>query len=291
MRKFFIVSLAAALLLAACGGADEAASPDDIATIVAATLDAAEVSAPTAAPAATTGAITGQLSYPSEGIPPLNVVAFDVNSDAWFMVATELNQQTFELADLPPGSYYLVAYTTDSNYGGGYTAAVPCGLSVDCTDHSLLPLQVTAGEITDANPADWYAAEDAFPPNPTLPEQEGGVGSISGALAYPSSFIPPMNVVAFDVNSSAWFYVVTQQNQQTYQIDGLPAGTYYVVAYPVDSPDYGGGYSAAVPCGLSIDCTDHSLLPVTVVGGETTEGVDPKDFYADPGTFPTSPVQ
>ncbi len=292
MRKFFIFSLAAALLLAACGGGEEAANPDDIATIVAATLEAAEAAAPAATePSATTGTIAGQLSYPSEGIPPLNVVAFDVNSDAWFMVATQQNQQSFELENLPPGSYYLVAYTTDSNYGGGYTAAVPCGLTADCTDHQLLPLIVNAGETTEADPADWYAAEEDFPANLTLPEEEGGVGSIAGALAYPSESIPPMNVVAYDVNSSAWFYIITQQNQQSYQFDGLPAGTYYVVAYPTGQTEYGGGYTAAVLCGLSVDCTDHSLLPVQVKGSQVTEDVDLTDFYADPGTFPVSPVQ
>jgi hypothetical protein len=287
MRRLALLLIIPALLLAACGG--EAPSADDIATIVAATLEAAAPAA-TDAPAVSTGAIAGQLSYPSEGIPPLNVVAFDVNSDQWFMVVTELNQTTFEISGLPPGSYYLVAYLTDSDYGGGYTPAVPCGLSVDCTDHSLLPLLVTAGATTEADPADWYAPEGAYPPNPAKPETEGGVGSLSGTLAYPSSFIPAMNVVAFDTDSSAWFYVVTQQNQQSYQIDGLPTGSYYVVAYPVGDANYGGGYTVAVPCGLSVVCTDHSLLPAVVTAGQVTLEVDPQDFYADPGAFPTSPV-
>ena len=44
---------------------------------------------------------------------------------------------------------------------------VPCGLSVECGDHSLLAVEVQSGQTTaDVNPADWYAPEGAFPPDP-----------------------------------------------------------------------------------------------------------------------------
>jgi hypothetical protein len=45
-----------------------------------------------------------------------------------------------------------------------------------------------------------------------------------------------------------------------------------------------------VPCGLKVGCTDHTLIDVTVVSGQITSGADPKDFYAEPGTFPPPPV-
>jgi hypothetical protein len=64
-----------------------------------------------------------------------------------------------------------------------------------------------------------------------------------------------------------------------------------LVAYvPGDAPDWGGGYTAAVLCGLSVDCTDHGLLPVTVIAGQVTSGIDPTDWYAEPGAFPPNPV-
>jgi hypothetical protein len=113
------------------------------------------------------GAITGNLSYPSEGIPPLKVVAFDAESQAPVaMVDTEAGQSTYSLS-LPIGAYYVVAYTLDGQLAGGYTFAVPCGLSVDCADHTLMRVSVAPGHAPeDIDPADWYAPEGSFPAMP-----------------------------------------------------------------------------------------------------------------------------
>ncbi len=112
-------------------------------------------------------AILGQLSYPSEGIPPLKVVAFDVITQApAASVETEAGQSTYSLS-VPDGIYYVVAYTLDGQLAGGYTTAVLCGLSVECTDHSLLPVPAANGTATDGiDPADWYAPAGSFPPAP-----------------------------------------------------------------------------------------------------------------------------
>ncbi len=112
-------------------------------------------------------AILGQLSYPSEGIPPLKVVAFDVITQAPVAsVETEAGQSSYSLS-VPDGIYYVVAYTQDGQLAGGYTNAVPCGLSVECTDHSLLPVPAANGTATDGiDPADWYAPAGSFPPAP-----------------------------------------------------------------------------------------------------------------------------
>ena len=113
-------------------------------------------------------------------------------------------------------------------------------------------------------------------------------GSISGALSYPSEFIPPLRVAAFSVDGYNYRYVDTMQNQATYQITGLAPGKYHVVAYVMDG-SYAGGYTFAVPCGLSFECADHSLIDVTVNAGEDTPGIDPADWYAPEGTFPPMP--
>ena len=113
-------------------------------------------------------------------------------------------------------------------------------------------------------------------------------GSVSGALSYPSEFIPPLRVAAFSVDGYNYRYVDTMQNQATYQITGLAPGKYHVVAYVMDG-SYAGGYTFAVPCGLSVDCADHSLIDVTVNAGEDTPGIDPADWYAPDGTFPPMP--
>ena len=47
--------------------------------------------------------------------------------------------------------------------------------------------------------------------------------------------------------------------------------------------------SQAVPCGLSVTCTDHSLITVSVTAGATLTGIDPNDYYAPDGTYPPMP--
>jgi len=113
------------------------------------------------------GTITGSLSYPSEGIPPLHVVAFDLlSTEPAASVDTVAGQSTYSLS-VPDGIYYVVAYTLDGQHAGGYTAAVECGLSVDCTDHALIPVPAAGGLAADGiDPGDWYAPEGTFPPAP-----------------------------------------------------------------------------------------------------------------------------
>jgi len=113
------------------------------------------------------GTITGGLSYPSEGIPALRVVAFDLLSmDPATSIDTVAGQSTYTLP-VPDGIYYVVAYTLDGQHAGGYTAAVECGLSVDCTDHTLIPVPAAGGLAADGiDPGDWHAPEGTLPPAP-----------------------------------------------------------------------------------------------------------------------------
>ncbi|MBL8050358.1 MAG: carboxypeptidase regulatory-like domain-containing protein [Anaerolineales bacterium] len=136
------------------------------------------------------------------------------------------------------------------------------------------------------------AIQDAQPtstPQSAVIVEPTATGSIAGQLSYPSNFIPSQTVVAFDANSSAYYYVVTNENQSTYQIDNLPPGNYYVVAYLQDGT-LSAGYSQAVLCGLSVECTDNSLVSVAVTSGQVTNGVNPQDWYAPPGSFPANPL-
>jgi len=115
----------------------------------------------------TLGTITGSLSYPSEGIPPLKVVAFDMGSEeAVAFVETKAGQSTYSLM-VPDGAYYIVAYTLDGEHAGGYSTAVMCGLADYCTDHVLFPVVMVYGEtVEDIDPGDWYAPEGTFPAMP-----------------------------------------------------------------------------------------------------------------------------
>ncbi len=133
-------------------------------------------------------------------------------------------------------------------------------------------------------------ADELMPSNPEVTQTPETNGALSGTLGYPSEGIPPLEVYAFKQgDASAYFKVATAQNQQTFSLTDVAAGTYIVVAYPKDGAGLVGGYTYAVACGLSVECTDHSLVPVVVKAGETTEGVMVKDWYAPAGTFPAKP--
>lgn len=127
--------------------------------------------------------IAGKLSYPSEFLPPMRVVAFNLTNGKAYFVDTAKGQGQFSL-QVPAGTYYLVSYPHEGTAGntgeadsytlgggpfaGGYTQMVPCGLSAGCDDHTLLPVSVGEGQTVNADPGDWYAPEGAFPamPNP-----------------------------------------------------------------------------------------------------------------------------
>lgn len=123
------------------------------------------------------GFITGQLSYPSEFIPPLTIVAYQLdekgsmNGDK-FMVDTLENSAEYEL-DVPAGKYFVVAYLRKGTLKGidglaaGYTRFMLCGATAECTDHSLVVVEVKDGEITGGiNPQDWAGPGNDFPPEP-----------------------------------------------------------------------------------------------------------------------------
>jgi len=130
-------------------------------------------------PSETPGSITGKLSYPGESLPPLRIVAFRVEKGVKtksYQYVEVFNQDTYLINDLKPGNYWVIAYPISQaeqitpGLEGGYTRAVPCGLSSTCTDHTLVEVQVKPGEVTDKiDPGDWYAPAGMFPKDPTLP--------------------------------------------------------------------------------------------------------------------------
>jgi hypothetical protein len=121
------------------------------------------------------------------------------------------------------------------------------------------------------------------------PSPQASTGAITGALGYPSNFVPALSVYAIKIDQGsqpAWL-VKTQPNAPAYTIRNLPPGVYNVFAYA--SPGFAGGYTNAVPCGLSISCTDHRLIAVSITAGKTVGGADVRDFYAPAGAFPPEP--
>lgn len=295
-KRLFLLFIVA--LFAACSPAPEEATPD-LEVVVQATFQALTLQAP---PVEQTGSIAGSLTFPSERIPPLLVVAFNTNTGQYYWVQTTEDQSTYQIDNIPVGTYTVFAYLLpDGSMIGAYDQFYVCGLKAECTDVSLIEVDVQAGVVTqDITPGDWYSDSTQWPslPNdPSIPNVGIGnesassekFGSIAGNLSYPSSYIPAQTIVAFDVNSPSYYYVMTAENQSSYRIDNLPPGTYYIVAYVHDST-FSAGYSQSVLCGLSVECSDHSLVPVSVKSGEVTNNIHPGDWYAPPNAFPASPL-
>ena len=80
---------------------------------------------PTATEESGTGIIAGNLSYPSEWIPALRVVAFDANTMAVAAMLDTQEHDSFYTLTLPVGAYFVVAYTVDGMLAGGYSQFVP----------------------------------------------------------------------------------------------------------------------------------------------------------------------
>jgi hypothetical protein len=114
-------------------------------------------------------------------------------------------------------------------------------------------------------------------------------GAIAGVVKYPSDYLPPMRIYAIATDGASHYRTNTRSNQSRFIIPDVPPGRYYVVAYTDESPGMAGAWSRAVPCGLKVTCTNHSLIPVTVISGITAGGVDVGDWYARAGAFPAEP--
>ncbi len=113
------------------------------------------------------GSLAGKLCYPSQGIPPLNIYIENVETGDVTKQESDLNQDSYK-ADLAPGTYIAYAYVKGMEDSfGGYTEAVPCGLSVDCEDHKLIEFKIVdQGLTSDIDICDWYGAE--VPEEPSL---------------------------------------------------------------------------------------------------------------------------
>ncbi len=158
------------LLLLACNAPPPSATP----TIVA--VSPSSMTTPTGRAGEAAGTITGSLRYPSDsdGVPAMLIYAVNTaDSDIFYTTRTDNGDTTFTIPDVEPGDYYVVAYLADvpdTGLAGGYSQMVPCGLTVECTDHSLIPVTVAAGEtVEEVQVHDWYAPEGAFPPRPDAP--------------------------------------------------------------------------------------------------------------------------
>lgn len=117
----------------------------------------------------TTGVVQGKLCFPSEYVPAMNVYLKTVGTDKVYKLASKENQQAFTFKKIPEGNYVAFAYTQEQSSldlnnnktkaSGGFTHFVPCGMKVDCKDHTLISFKVNKGRTTaSVSICDWYGA-------------------------------------------------------------------------------------------------------------------------------------
>lgn len=233
----------------------------------------------TPAPTATFPAnnVTGQICFPGAEVPPMTAY-FEQTSSGGEIIAMQVNsgQDSFAI-NLPPATYIAYIWLDDFSRGGLYSRAVPCGLGSDCQDHTMLPFEVSAREVSSGiDLCDWFAFEIPYPPDV---DRSQITGIISGSLVHPPDNDAAVRVVAFNLRTTYWYWVIAAEEQTAYTIDELPPGDYHIVAYTEN-----GQVSGYVD-------GNHELLPVTVEVGETTSGVDILDWSAPPESFPPDPTR
>jgi len=120
--------------------------------------------------------VHGHLCYPSEYIPRLTIYLQNKNTQEILKLVTANNDSIFEFKNVPDGEYIAYAYTIDScsidpntniksKCCGGYSKAVPCGLSVNCLDQNLIIFKVKNGGCKDdIRICDWYSDIEKFVP-------------------------------------------------------------------------------------------------------------------------------
>lgn len=115
------------------------------------------------------GTVEGTLCFPSYYIPEMIIYLRNIESNQITKLQTQKNQQKFKFKNVPIGKYVIYACTLDAivtdesgNYSkghGGYTQMVPCGLTIQCEDHSLIEFEVdTNNKLKGISICDWYGA-------------------------------------------------------------------------------------------------------------------------------------
>jgi formylglycine-generating enzyme required for sulfatase activity len=118
-------------------------------------------------PVYATGAITGLLGYPSEWIPAMRIVAFERDGTNWYSTTTPIYASRYIIENVPPGTYFVVAYHLELDIIGGYTNFVTCGLYDYCTDHTLVDVMIYPSQTKEGiHIWDWGLPENSVPENP-----------------------------------------------------------------------------------------------------------------------------
>lgn len=111
---------------------------------------------------------------------------------------------------------------------------------------------------------------------------------LNGVLCYPSDYIPKMKVYLMEINSDKVYKLTTTENQRLFKFTNIPFGDYCAYAYTIENTltepsgikiKASGGYTKAVPCGLSVKCKDHTLINFKIDNSVSKDTIRICDFY------------
>lgn len=135
------------------------------------------------------------------------------------------------------------------------------------------------GIFTPTQEALATSSPTSAPPTKT-PEPVSATGIVEGKICFPSEMIPGLTAYFENVDSGDIVQLQISENQANYALEIAP-GNYLAFVYREVEGNYlGGMFSAAVVCGLTEECSDHTPQVFTVEPGETVQGIDLCDWYA-----------
>lgn len=111
---------------------------------------------------ATSGSISGSVSFPSEGIPKMEVCAEDTTTKETICTSEIQEDSSYSSGmgyklEVPAGTYYVYAKLPNDSYKAYYNEFVTCGLQASCPSHKLIPVEVGQDQqVSQIDPQDWY---------------------------------------------------------------------------------------------------------------------------------------
>lgn len=111
--------------------------------------------------------------------------------------------------------------------------------------------------------------------------------TIEGRLSYPSEEIPPLVIVAYNLDTRTRHTFETPAKARRYRVD-VPAGRYYVYALSAEpgATPLRGAYSTYTVCGQRSPkqmqdgkCTENRVLEVVLGANDRRADIDLDDWY------------
>ena len=109
------------------------------------------------------GVVEGSMSFPSEGIPDqVLVCAENIQTRKEFCTDKRINdpKYTYRVGfklEVPTGKYLVYEKMPPDEYRAYYSEFVTCGLSVNCTSHEPIVVEVKKNQtVSEVDPQDWY---------------------------------------------------------------------------------------------------------------------------------------